>query len=704
MNNNITLYHGLVLFRNAMLPFIIERLRAFYGNGWWKAGVARVLGEDTINNLDKQFQRRYKKTLASVKRPGQDVEQMLDIGHFLPIIQGNWKQCFTQTFEEQNKKKVEVWLSEIIEARNAVAHPEDKPLGDQDTWRTFDTLSRLLEAVDKDCAEQIRKIAQQLRGQQEEGTQEESETSSLWLSLKDGPHDYAKGLKQLRKIILQKEGNGSEGHRNLNGHERQLTSFLYEKRLRPGNPDGQLENSIERVLHELDRISLHYYQKPFHDLCLTPTTPVDDSDTRPPHDTIKKPESNSGDLEQEPFTAKKLVKFKLQLGHLLSLEFEARVLDSPMGEQIGNTKLPYTPEQLVAVLKALQIPLYQQEIFTSAQRDALKQLGLLTNSHFVSDLHQRVGKALFRSLLTDQEVYAAFQMARTLARTNNRTVAFQLRFDENGTELARYPWELLHDGRRALLPSQTIELVRYISYPEATTPLSAPAPLRLLYITARPYNLQELPPDSERQTTRRSLQPLEKDGQLHIDDLPHATYDALLDYLDDYKPHILHFDGHGRFNRQCHVCHTFYHPHITKCESCSVALPEPQGYLAFEKEDGTVHWISSQTVGHLFGSSLRLAVLSACHSGTVRGETLFGGVGPALIQAGVPAVVATQLPITVGSANLFAKGFYRALARYESLATAVNAGRRRLFNTKEWFIPVLYLRSQDDEGHLFTKP
>lgn len=397
------------------------------------------------------------------------------------------------------------------------------------------------------------------------------------------------------------------------------------------------------------------------------------------------------------------VKFKLQLGHLLDQKFETRVLESPMGEPVGNGRLPFSQEALVAILKALQTTPYQAEAFTSTQRNDLEQLGLLKNLHFVPSLLEKVGKTLYDHVFDNQNVREAFQMAKSQARTISNTVSFQLRFDENATELARYPWELLHDGRRTLLVSETIELTRYISYFEANTALVASSPLRLLYITARPNDLSKLPSDTESQTTRQALHPLENSNQLQVDDLSHATYDTLLDYLDDHTPHILHFDGHGRFSRQCHVCGAFYYSHLLRCETCGVDLPEPQGYLAFEKEDGTVNWISSQILGHLFGSSLRLAVLSACYSGVVRGETLFGGIGPALIQAGVPAVVATQLPITVGSANRFAKGFYRALARYESLATAVNAGRRRLFNTKEWFIPVLYLRSQDDEGHLFTK-
>jgi CHAT domain-containing protein len=129
----------------------------------------------------------------------------------------------------------------------------------------------------------------------------------------------------------------------------------------------------------------------------------------------------------------------------------------------------------------------------------------------------------------------------------------------------------------------------------------------------------------------------------------------------------------------------------------------PLGYLAFEKEGSReADWVNSRALEHLlYPSTVRVAVLSACRSGEVRGETLFGGVGPALIQAGVPAVVAMQVPITVPAAVRFMQGFYGALGRFESLDEAMTSGRRRLFRGREWFIPALYLRSRDDEGQLF---
>ena len=58
-------------------------------------------------------------------------------------------------------------------------------------------------------------------------------------------------------------------------------------------------------------------------------------------------------------------------------------------------------------------------------------------------------------------------------------------------------------------------------------------------------------------------------------------------------------------------------------------------------------------------------------------------------------------PSPVDAAITFAQSFYKSLAQGETVARAVAQGRRRLFRDDTWYIPALYLRSQDDEGRLF---
>jgi CHAT domain-containing protein len=173
--------------------------------------------------------------------------------------------------------------------------------------------------------------------------------------------------------------------------------------------------------------------------------------------------------------------------------------------------------------------------------------------------------------------------------------------------------------------------------------------------------------------------------------------------LSDY--HIIHFDGHGVFARCCSECATMHSPQFTTCLSCTAPLDDiaPQGHLAFEDEFGDVDYVSTEAMENLLlGSEVRLIFLSACQSAVVQTESLFGGLGPGLIRAGIPSVVAMQFSVSVEATVSFARGFYTALTRGEPVPRAVAQGRRRLFRDKTWFIPTLYLRGTDDEGQLFA--
>ena len=179
----------------------------------------------------------------------------------------------------------------------------------------------------------------------------------------------------------------------------------------------------------------------------------------------------------------------------------------------------------------------------------------------------------------------------------------------------------------------------------------------------------------------------------------------MLDRIDGANYHLIHFDGHGLFARRCPHCGAMNHAHLTACHSCQTSLADvqPQGFLVFEGDSGKADLVSTEDMENLLlNSQVRLMFLSACKTGVVRGDSLFGGLGPGLIRAGVPAVVAMQFSVPVQATISFAESFYTALARGETVSRAVAQGRRRLFRDNTWFIPTLYLRSQDDEGHIFA--
>jgi hypothetical protein len=297
----------------------------------------------------------------------------------------------------------------------------------------------------------------------------------------------------------------------------------------------------------------------------------------------------------------------------------------------------------------------------------------------------------------------AFRLAFNQARQARQTVFLQLRFDSDAVELARYPWELMHDGQRHLVSAGAVELTRYITYGEAAPALPVEPPARLLFVESRPKDLTTLPQESERLAVWNAMQVLTGNGKLALERLVPPTYDALLGRMASADYHLIHFDGHGLFARRCPRCQSMNYPYLTICYSCQLPLDDvgPQGYLAFEDGRGKADFVSTEDMENLLlNSQVRLMFLSACQTGVVRGESLFGGLGPGLIRAGVPAVVAMQFSVPISATISFAESFYTALARGETVSRAVAQGRRRLFRSNTWFIPTLYLRSQDDEGHI----
>jgi len=156
--NYLTLYEGLKIFRDAMLPFIVEKLQAAYGDDWWEQGVARCFKREEIERLRLLFEKRYDSLV--VERPGDELAEMLDINWFGNIIEGNWKQVFREVFGD---RKVVGWLAEVREVRNAVAHPQTGDLRTDDVWRALDNTERILRLVNPDAAAEVQRLKDALR-------------------------------------------------------------------------------------------------------------------------------------------------------------------------------------------------------------------------------------------------------------------------------------------------------------------------------------------------------------------------------------------------------------------------------------------------------------------------------------------------------------------------------------------------------------
>ena len=409
-----------------------------------------------------------------------------------------------------------------------------------------------------------------------------------------------------------------------------------------------------------------------------------------------------------------------------SLDFRIEV-DRP-GQATGDSTLPYPPEQLRIVLRALESLGYQAENFGPSEVNWLLEHQFLVDVpggyDFPDELQKRIGQQLFETLFPEGDVRRQFDKAWTLAEHDKTELHIQLKFDHDIPSrscIADYPWELLHFEQR-FLAQDRVTFSRYLRYSGLPTVSPSIKLLNVLILSARPFDpdgkLDDLP-DLEPQIIREAI----GTGAGYARELPHVTYGKLLNYLNSNQgsdaPTIIHFDGHGAYGWRCNkescLClHTAANtPRV--CKKCNSSLPEePQGYLAFENDEGEVAWIGADEFATMILQSTHLSkddtrsrihavVLTSCRSGYVRRSgSLFNGVAQRLIQCEVPAVVAMAFIVAETSARKFVRGFYQSVAREELLRVAVAKGRTEMgYSGDQWYRPVLYERHTESDSRAY---
>ena len=294
------------------------------------------------------------------------------------------------------------------------------------------------------------------------------------------------------------------------------------------------------------------------------------------------------------------------------------------------------------------------------------QLSVVRSDGPALEQRKSFGRRLFKALFQEDVI----QVWRdSLARAQPPEAdGLRLRLWINVPQLASLPWELLHDDNFGgfLATIADVPVCRYL--PVAEPPyLPAQQRLRILGVIERPRKLPEIPA-KEKESLKAALQGLGNAVEYKI--LENASVAQIQNELQkDY--HVLHFLGHGT-----------------------------AGKLALVAEDGqSGHFIDDQEFSQLFlgRRSLRLIVLNACHSSQPVEGGLFAGIGPALVQKRMPAVIAMQYPsVRLDTASRFSQAFYSTLANGLPVDFAVNEARQALsagdlLAERDWSTPVLYM-------------
>jgi len=238
-------------------------------------------------------------------------------------------------------------------------------------------------------------------------------------------------------------------------------------------------------------------------------------------------------------------------------------------------------------------------------------------------------------------------------------------------ESRRREGERSHAREISRLSSPVAE-VRYVEVRPAE-----PEILRVLYLTANPDSTEEtvtmpdgsqhrygtwLRVDQEVRQVRQALRSSKYRDLVQVDHAPAATINDLLDGLNDYRPHIIHFSGHAG----------------------------PDGLL-MENEAGDESGadVTFDLLARVLGATddpPRLLLMNAC-------ESLAGA--DAVLRT-VPAVIGMSDSIGDTSAIVFASAFYSAIASAQSLSTSLEQAKVRVLAAALDGSDLPELRTRDD--------
>ncbi len=320
----------------------------------------------------------------------------------------------------------------------------------------------------------------------------------------------------------------------------------------------------------------------------------------------------------------------------------------------------------------------------------------------------RYGEILFEGIIHGEKSAAGLSEATTSQGFNqaridtNRQFPLEIQFDPNNLDLYRYKWEyLVYSGDdEPLAVSESTPLYRKLHGFERSMRVET-RPLRILVIIASPSALGQ-PGNSYLEKLARIDVPTELDifkaalagmKQRGIEytildgtDKP-VTPNTIQEELEKGY-HIVHLLSHGVFIKD-----NFTNTH--------------KYFLIMDHDDQDAPFVSSSELKLTLLTNkedLRLVILASCQSAGEGTVDVIQGLGPQLVKAGIPAMIAIQGAFPISTAQRFTQHFYDDLLRSGQVDRAMAATRRAIYHADQrengdWGLPVLLMSTED--GCLF---
>jgi CHAT domain-containing protein len=294
------------------------------------------------------------------------------------------------------------------------------------------------------------------------------------------------------------------------------------------------------------------------------------------------------------------------------------------------------------------------------------------------------GALLYRTLF-DSNVDAFFKHHQKSVQKDGQRLRIQLSFEEHVDDLASIPWEYLYSPdtqtERGFFLATTTDLVlsRYMPLNIARKTLApTKEPLRVLIVVSKPQKLNPIISEPIIETIEKLAGP-----SIVVDKLKKPTIDKFLNKIAEFKPHVLHLIGHGRFIKL-----------------------EKRGEIALlSADEATETWVRDRDFTDFFDQKHaipHLVFLHLCEGGVIDFDANYAGLAPQLVRMGIQAVVAMQYPVSNKHADVFSQAFYSELAKGEPVDNAVQVGRWSItlndpaaYDNGAFGVPVLYMRSRD---------
>ncbi len=303
------------------------------------------------------------------------------------------------------------------------------------------------------------------------------------------------------------------------------------------------------------------------------------------------------------------------------------------------------------------------------------------------------GSFLFLRLFTDEfkkrfhDEYCKFE------KQKSSLFRLTLEFDTHARDLAEWPWEYIYypgelDGKRGFFIATETELVLTRRIPEVRVDEDEEIDkkdINILVALSQPGTLGIVMPKPVLEAIEDLQQAYPE--RVKFESITDLTKKKLKKKIDEFKPQILHYIGHGQYT-------------------------EKEGFLAGSEDEETeeVDWIVDDDLADCVKANPpNLVILQACEGAHTSDYVFYKGVALQLIQADVAAVIAMQYPIINDMANEFSQEFYNALKEKKGIEEAVQQGRnslawknRRNYSSRDFGSPVVYM--QCPEGiYFFTK-